>query len=163
MFSPRTLVFVVISALFVIAAAAKSNGSKGGGSRTDAYVNGWLGARMYDNIALNFPKTPMSMEQFGINSVAAMWQNRPERAQAAVCINSPWNTKNYDGVSRVMTLAYFKHTFWKKKIYMWDCLYIWGPDQQFYSFDDVGTDRMAWALDEKKCSMDNTTMDISCL
>lgn len=45
----------------------------------------------------------------------------------------------------------------------WDCLYIWGPDQQFYSEDDVKFDRMAVRMDNTKCSLDNVTMDISCL
>lgn len=46
--------------------------------------------------------------------------------------------------------------------YSWDCLYIAGPDNQFYSEDDVQSDRMAVRLDETKCSMDNTTMDVTC-
>lgn len=37
-----------------------------------------------------------------------------------------------------------------------------GPDSQFYSEDDVWVDRMAWHLDDSQCSLDNTTMDVTC-
>ena len=46
----------------------------------------------------------------------------------------------------------------------WDCTYIWGPDNQFYSYEDVKTDRMAWRFNETdgSCSIDTNTMDITC-
>lgn len=42
-------------------------------------------------------------------------------------------------------------------------MYLWGPGQQFYSEDDVNTEMMGWSLDDSKCTMDNSTMDITCL
>ncbi|SAM77743.1 uncharacterized protein UBRO_20553 [Ustilago bromivora] len=168
MLLPQPLLFAVLS-VFGIAVAAKSSGSSSSAGRSSSssssssVLNFWFAAYAYDTLSTKWPKTPVSMEEFGIHNVATMWQNRPAKAHAAVCINSRWNVKNYDNVSPAMTVVYFKKTFWKNKVLMWDCVYIWGPDQQFYSFDGVKTDRMAWALDETKCSMDNVTMDVSCL
>ncbi|SPC60782.1 uncharacterized protein UHOD_20553 [Ustilago sp. UG-2017b] len=164
MFLPQPLLFAVLS-VFGISATAKSSSSSSS-ARRNRYTSSsdfWLTAYAYEVSSTNWPKTPMSMEEYGIHNVATMWQNRPAHAHAAICINSRWNVKNYDNFSPAMTVAYFKKALFKKKIVLWDCLYIWGPGQQFYSFDDVKTDRMAWALDETKCSMDNVTMDVSCL
>ncbi|KAJ1598522.1 hypothetical protein NDA14_002775 [Ustilago hordei] len=166
MFLPQSLLFAVLS-VYGIAAAAKSSRSSSSAGRSrsssSSAIDFWITAYAINSVTSNWPKTPMTKEEFGIHNVATMWQNRPAKAHAAVCINSPWNVKNYDNVSPAMSVAYFKQKFWTKKVFIWDCVYIWGPDQQFYSFDDVKADRMAWALDDTKCSMDNVTMDISCL
>ncbi|KAJ1601040.1 hypothetical protein NDA14_006373 [Ustilago hordei] len=145
--------------------AGRSRSSSAGRSRSSSSsaLDFWLTAYIIDTSSSDWPQTPVTMEEFGIHNIATMWQNRPAKAHAAVCINSPWNVKNYDNVSPAMSVAYFNQKFWTKKVFIWDCVYIWGPDQQFYSFDDVKSDRMAWAFDDTKCSMDNVTMDLSCL
>ncbi|KAJ9477505.1 hypothetical protein PHBOTO_001054 [Pseudozyma hubeiensis] len=56
----------------------------------------------------NWPKTPMSMEEFGRTNVDIMWQNRPANAMAATCIQSPWYVKNWDNVSPSIRVSYFK-------------------------------------------------------
>ncbi|KAJ1022737.1 hypothetical protein NDA18_005072 [Ustilago nuda] len=166
MFLPQSLLFAVLS-VYGIAAAAKSSRSSSSAGRSrfssSSALDFWFTAYIFDTLYSDWPKTPMTKEKFGSHNAAIMWENRPAKAQAVVCINGAWDVKNYDNVSPAVSVAYFNQKLLKKKVFIWDCVYIWGPDQQFYSFDDVKADRMAWALDDDKCSKDDATMDISCL
>lgn len=45
----------------------------------------------------------------------------------------------------------------------YDCLYIWGPNQSWWSWDDADDDKLAHVIDESKCTYNSTTWDIDCI
>lgn len=108
MFSPKTAVAFAMSASFLIAQGvqARGGGHSTRGWRSSSSSNFWFMAYSFSTI--NFPSTPGSMEEFGRHCADVMWQNRPAKAEAAICINGPWFAKNYDNVSPVVQLSYFK-------------------------------------------------------
>ncbi|SJX61325.1 uncharacterized protein SRS1_10318 [Sporisorium reilianum f. sp. reilianum] len=170
MHSFKTLTVLLVGLPFLMALCVdgkskKSKGKAARGTRSWSSSGGdfWFWAYTFNQ--LNWPDTPMSMEEFGRSSVEIMWTNKPDNMSAAICIQGSWFVKNYDLISATMRTSYFKKTwfgFTTCEVRNWDCLYIAGPDNQFYSEDDVKFDQMAVHLDEKKCSLDNSTMDVTC-
>ncbi|SPO22446.1 uncharacterized protein UTRI_01124 [Ustilago trichophora] len=169
MLPSKALLCLALSSLIMVGAdyQKQKRGPKGSGRRsrssssTDDF---WFW--VYHMSSNSYQPTPMSMEEFAQENVRIMWENRPAHAMAATCINSPWSVKDYDKVSPAIRVTYFVKTSFlhlEPRMRLFDCLYIWGPNQQFYSSDDVKEDRMSYTIDGEKCTMDNKTMDITCL
>ena len=56
-----------------------------------------------------------------------------------------------------------KLTCVRSGIESWDCTYIWGPDNQFYTRDKMDSSHIAWRFDPNSaCSFDEATYDITC-
>ncbi|GAK63962.1 uncharacterized protein PAN0_004d2171 [Moesziomyces antarcticus] len=169
MYSLKSLLVLLVASLSVaIVAARSSSGSRGSsfGSRSSGSSFGeafWQGAYSWDTY--HWPKTPGSKSQFVADNAAKMWKNRPAQAQAAICFNGSWRVKNPDQVSPAMTVTYFvkKNLGLTKKALMYDCLYIWGPNQSWWSWDDADDDKMAHVIDDSKCTYNSTTWDIDCI
>lgn len=113
--SLKTFAFLFTVALCLVAPGvtgrSSSSGSRGGrwrGSSSDSSF--WFWAYTFSDS--NWPKTPMSMQDFGRTNVDIMWQNRPANATAATCIQSPWFVKNWDKVSPSIRVSYFKKGFY---------------------------------------------------
>lgn len=113
MFSLKTFAMLAIPALFLIAHGVQGSPRSSSGSRSRGRSSSdssfWFWAYTFSDS--NWPKTPMSMEEFGRTNVDIMWQNRPAQAQAATCIQGPWFAKNYDNVSPSVRVSYFKKGF----------------------------------------------------
>ena len=112
---PLAILFITLPVLLAISADGKRSRSRGS-SWSVSGGDFWFWAYYFSD--RNWPKTPISMEEFGRDAVDTMWENKPEKAQAAVCINSPWSAKNYDRVGGVMRVSYFAKGTFSKKVRM---------------------------------------------
>lgn len=119
MYSLKISALLLIALPFLLAISVDGKGSKGSkGGKGGSWVpststsNFWFYA--YSFSSANWPKTKGSMWQFGNDAAEVMWTNRPDKAQAAICVNGPWDTKNVNQTGAVVRTSYFKDGLTKK-------------------------------------------------
>ncbi|EKG10190.1 hypothetical protein MPH_12790 [Macrophomina phaseolina MS6] len=106
----------------------------------------------------NLSKWDEVREAFTQQTVQALWDKNPAGYGAAICYNQDYEVSNpkqqYETTSVRLELQLL-HTDY-------DCFYISGPDNHFWSRGDGGYQNVAIITDDSKCQYDGSTGDVYC-
>ncbi|KAB2576190.1 hypothetical protein BFW01_g7161 [Lasiodiplodia theobromae] len=106
----------------------------------------------------NLGKWDEAREAFTQQTVKAMWDAKTEDYGAAVCYNMGYEVSNtnqmYEKTS-VMLEQELLHTDY-------DCFFMSGPDNHFWTYGDGGYINLAIYHDSSKCWFDSNTSDLYC-
>ncbi|OJD38113.1 uncharacterized protein BKCO1_5000159 [Diplodia corticola] len=97
-------------------------------------------------------------EAFTQQTVKTMWDNRSSDYGAAICYNMAYEVSN-------TALMYEKTSVQLEQDLLhtdYDCFYMNGPDNHFWTQGDGGYINLAIYHDESKCWYDDNTADLYC-
>ncbi|KAF4311410.1 hypothetical protein SLS57_008940 [Botryosphaeria dothidea] len=106
----------------------------------------------------NLGKWDEVREAFTQQTVKSMWDNKTGDYGAAICYNMAYEVSNtdlmYEKTSARLELELL-HTDY-------DCFFMNGPDNHFWTYGDGGYINLAIYHDENKCWYDDNTGDLYC-
>ncbi|EKG15814.1 hypothetical protein MPH_07017 [Macrophomina phaseolina MS6] len=110
------------------------------------------------NVAKSAADWNAAREAFTKETVKSMWDKRRNNNEAAVCYNKGYEVSK-PAQMRDLTSIRFKSGVLNTD---YDCFYMWGPDNHFWSRGDGGFINLAIMHDKNACPFDSKTSDLFC-